>query len=740
MAPRAFGPYEVLARLAAGGAANIFLARQPGVAGFHKLVCLKALLPERSQDQEFVAMFLDEARLAARLNHPHCVKIFDLGRVRGTYFISMEFIFGETLWGLLSTVADLRVPLPSEAVAYVLAAAAEGLHHAHELTDPKGKPYNLVHRDVSPQNIMITYDGQVKVLDFGIAKAETGRQATATGIVKGKFSYMSPEQITGATIDRRSDVYSLGIVMFECLASRRLYRAETPEEIARMMLEKRPPRLKDVVPDIPAELDLICLKALARHPGNRYSTAKEMADALRRHLNSLRRDDHKAALVRLVEERFVDRIGARRRIYEQALAGKYEEAELLETLGARVVMDVDLFPEEGVDFGPDETLLEGNDFSGDEETYQPDLTPSALPLNHDPGQRVQVVAGPRKLEDDDEGATLDAASKLDPADPFENDETAGEGDFFETPDRTSMDVPTGDAENDGLTGDAGGSTSEGPAAPGSFEGEHSLGAGPTAPMAADAAEPGDQGTTEFSPKNAVVRQVTDFPAMAPERRAPSLLGGGPPAGFVGERTGEANTEEEIRVAAMLPQLDPVDAFGEAGMFALPAARLVPSKPNQPRPSEPAPDMVGKPVPSIRGPSLGPQGRKVSGVQPPLPRAALPQLVPAEGYSEVGSGPGRAAAAHEARSRDHALGLGQPVSVPHGNGGPRPSLSGFVSAPDSAPAPTPSIDLPRPEIRADAGTSPVGAKDSRYSLGVVIAALVFGMALGLLIGVALMVYL
>src|SRR6267142_5602565 len=190
MPPKKFGKYEVLARLATGGAANIFLARQPGAAGFHKLVCLKTLLPERVTDSDFVAMFLDEARLAARLNHPNCVQIYDLGRVRGSYYISMEYIFGETLWNLLATVTRLRTPLPASHVASILANVCDGLHHAHELKDSNGRPYNLVHRDVSPQNIMITFEGQTKVVDFGIAKAETGRAPTIAGIVKGKFSYM----------------------------------------------------------------------------------------------------------------------------------------------------------------------------------------------------------------------------------------------------------------------------------------------------------------------------------------------------------------------------------------------------------------------------------------------------------------------------------------------------------------------------------------------------------------------
>lgn len=346
MPPRSFGKYEVLARLATGGAASIFLARQPGAAGFTKLVALKTLLAERSQDEDFVAMFLDEARLAARLNHPNCVQIYDLGRVKGVYYISMEYIFGETLWNLLTTVTKLKTPLPPAHVAAIIASVCDGLHHAHELKDTQGRPYHLVHRDVSPQNVMITFEGQTKVVDFGIAKAETGRAPTIAGIVKGKFSYMSPEQITGSAVDRRSDIFSLGIVMFECLASRRLYRGDTPEEIAKLILEHRAPRLRDVVPDIPLPLDEICATALSRHASKRFQSAQQMADALRVYLDEVRHNQGASHLARLMVERFGGMIEERRQVYESALMPSYDEAALIKVLDARPVRELDLFPEE----------------------------------------------------------------------------------------------------------------------------------------------------------------------------------------------------------------------------------------------------------------------------------------------------------------------------------------------------------------------------------------------------------
>ncbi len=346
MARQSFGKYEVLARLATGGAASIFLARQPGAAGFQKLVVLKTLLPERASDQDFVRMFLDEARLAARLQHPNCVQIYDLGRVKDVYYISMEYIFGETLWNLLTTVTRLKTPLPPHHVAAIVANVCDGLHHAHELKDKVGKPLNLVHRDVSPQNVMVSFEGQTKVVDFGIAKAETDRPPTVAGIVKGKFSYMSPEQITGNPVDRRSDIYSLGIVMFECLASRRLYRGDTPEEIARLILEHRAPRLRDVVPEVPPALDEICARALARQPNRRFQTASAMAGAFREFLDSIRYTGGAPVISRLMTERFGEMVSLRRKAYEAALSGDYDESFLCDALGAKPVRNIDLFPEE----------------------------------------------------------------------------------------------------------------------------------------------------------------------------------------------------------------------------------------------------------------------------------------------------------------------------------------------------------------------------------------------------------
>lgn len=336
---RSFGDYEVLAKLATGGAASIFLARQPRPPG-PRLVVLKVLLPERAASPSYVDMFLDEGTIGSRLRHPNWVEVHDVGRIGGIGYIAMEYVLGETLWSYLVTVSRLRQPLPPTAVATIIVAAAEGLHHAHELTDDIGRPYHLIHRDISPQNLMITASGTTKLLDLGIVKADTGRSPTASGIVKGKFSYMSPEQIIGGSLDRRSDVYSLGIVLFECLASRRLYPGDNPEQIARMIHQQGPPRLRDVVPTASPVLDEICAKALARKPAERYQTARELGQALRRYLDDFPANLGQQALLRIVEERFGAVLTERKRACERALQG-VPEHELYQALGAQPIREID---------------------------------------------------------------------------------------------------------------------------------------------------------------------------------------------------------------------------------------------------------------------------------------------------------------------------------------------------------------------------------------------------------------
>jgi len=281
-----FGKYLLLKRLALGGMAEIWLAKQLGVQGFEKLVVVKKILEQFAGEKEFVSMFLDEARLAATLNHPHVVQIYDLGQEGVSFYIAMEFIAGHDLLSVLRKCKNAQLALPPALAARMLAGACDGLHYAHTRKDHRGNPINLVHRDVSPSNLLVTYDGGLKVVDFGIAKAESHSTKTEAGKLKGKFSYMSPEQIRAEPLDARSDVFALGIVLHEILVGRRLFKRDSELAIMQDILEGevRPP--SELRPDVPKALDEIVLKALQKDRKKRYASAQEMQLALEKYLAS----------------------------------------------------------------------------------------------------------------------------------------------------------------------------------------------------------------------------------------------------------------------------------------------------------------------------------------------------------------------------------------------------------------------------------------------------------------------
>ncbi|RMG10588.1 MAG: PEGA domain-containing protein, partial [Deltaproteobacteria bacterium] len=265
------GKYRLLKRLAMGGMAEILLARQKGAQGFEKLVVVKRILPHLAENPEFVTMFLDEARLAAQLNHPGIVQIFDLGHDGGSqYFIAMEYVHGENLRAVQRRLSKKQRHLPVEMVARIIARAAEALHYAHTKKDRKGKPLNIVHRDVSPQNILVSYEGQVKVVDFGIAKAASQMRETRTGVLKGKYAYMSPEQIEGMPLDGRSDEFALAVVAWELLTGQRLYHRDSEVQTLRAIGNEPPPPPRTLRPEIPEDLEAIVLKALAKERDDRF--------------------------------------------------------------------------------------------------------------------------------------------------------------------------------------------------------------------------------------------------------------------------------------------------------------------------------------------------------------------------------------------------------------------------------------------------------------------------------------
>lgn len=276
-----FGEYELLQKIATGGMAEIHLARVGGVEGFSRRVVVKRMLPQLAVREDFVNMFLDEARLAANLIHPNIVQVFNLGEVDGSYFMAMELIDGPHLGALFAHSLRQRRPLPIELCVYMVARAADGLDFAHNHIDPgTGKPLNVVHRDISPQNLLVSRHGDVKVTDFGVAKAETQKAKTRTGIIKGKVSYMSPEQCLGETVDRRTDVFALGVVLYELLTRRRLYREKSDLLVMQRITAEdvRPP--SEVNPGVDMELDEISLRALAKDADHRFPSAAELSETL----------------------------------------------------------------------------------------------------------------------------------------------------------------------------------------------------------------------------------------------------------------------------------------------------------------------------------------------------------------------------------------------------------------------------------------------------------------------------
>ena len=272
--------YTLVAKLGQGGMAEIYLAVHHGLSGFRKLVVIKRLLPHMAERHEFVEMFLDEARLAARLNHPHVVATTKIGTSGGHYFLAMDFIDGLPLNRVLVRAQDQSQRLAPEVVAKIVSDALAGLHYAHDAIDFDGTPLGVVHRDVSPHNLMVGYDGITKVLDFGIAKASLQEHATRTGLIKGKFAYIAPEQATGDDLDRRADIWSVGVVLWEALAGRRLFKGKTDVGTLQETLSKPIPSLLEIHTDIPRELAEICDRALQRDPDERYLTALAMKQAL----------------------------------------------------------------------------------------------------------------------------------------------------------------------------------------------------------------------------------------------------------------------------------------------------------------------------------------------------------------------------------------------------------------------------------------------------------------------------
>lgn len=277
-----FGRYRLERWLAQGGMANIFLATYTGPLGFEREVVLKVILPQYAHHGSFITMFLDEARLAARLNHPNIVQVHDLGEARGYHYIAMEYVDGTNLSRAMRMGRKQDRGFSTGLIHLIIGELLEALQYAHSRRDAEGRSLGLVHRDVTPQNVLISYDGQVKLTDFGVAKASINLHQTQSGTIKGKYTYMAPEQLRGKNVDGRADIFSVGVILHEMLTGKPLFKRGDPYEIMKAIMEEPVARPSEINKRSPAELDGVVLRMLARDPARRYPSPLAALEALDR--------------------------------------------------------------------------------------------------------------------------------------------------------------------------------------------------------------------------------------------------------------------------------------------------------------------------------------------------------------------------------------------------------------------------------------------------------------------------
>ncbi len=269
--------YRVIERIAAGGMAEVYRAESAGLEGFKKTVAIKRVLPHLSEKKQFIGMFLDEARLSAHLNHSNCVQVFDIGVGDNTYFIVMEYVDGSDLKALVELMGERQRRFPVASAIHICCRICEGLAYAHEARDERGRLLGVVHRDISPPNVLITRHGEVKVVDFGLAKANSQLEHSQPGIIKGKFGYLSPEAALGESVDLRTDIFAVGIILWELLAGRRLFMGDSDLATVRLVQAAKIPDVRKHNPDVNDELHQVLSKALARDPRDRYQAARDLA-------------------------------------------------------------------------------------------------------------------------------------------------------------------------------------------------------------------------------------------------------------------------------------------------------------------------------------------------------------------------------------------------------------------------------------------------------------------------------
>ena len=317
--------YKVLEKIASGGMAEVFRAESAGLEGFKKTVAIKRVLPHLSEKKQFIGMFLDEARVSAQLSHSNCVQVFDIGVGDNTYFIVMEYVDGADLKGLIENRKKSNTPFPVEEACLICVRICEGLSYAHELTDNNGESLHIVHRDMSPPNVLITRFGEVKIVDFGLAKANSQLEKSEPGIIKGKFSYLSPEAAQGLPVDGKTDIFAVGIILWELLAGRRLFMGETDLETVRMVQQAKVPSIRAINPKVSVELERVMMKALAGDPAARYQTARDFGRDLNNMLFHMGRAVSSFDIAQLVEPIRLEREDKKRR-------SKYDRGSIIGSL------------------------------------------------------------------------------------------------------------------------------------------------------------------------------------------------------------------------------------------------------------------------------------------------------------------------------------------------------------------------------------------------------------------------
>ena len=402
--PVPFGKYLLLDRISVGGMAEVFKAKSYGVEGFEKIIAIKRILPTMGEDRDFIKMFIDEAKIAGQLAHANICQIFELGRIDGSHFIAMEYIWGKDLLQIQNRVRKVKQQMPVPMACFAIAKVLEGLDYAHRKRDPLGRPLEIVHRDCSPQNVLVSYEGEVKVIDFGIAKATSRNSRTMAGVLKGKFGYMSPEQVRGLPLDRRSDIFAIGTMLYECLTGERLFQGETDFSTLEKVRNVDIQNPRSINPNIPEQVERVILKALAKDVDDRYQWCSEMLADLQQYLMSQDVVFTAKTLSTWLKEVFHGEIEKERQLLEQyKRVGRDGLIAGVPSAEAKVNI-VESLGEAGVPEG-DATMLGSPNFEDLESAVAakaaPEITPAAAAARARPPSQQQ----PRKKagDDDDDG-------------------------------------------------------------------------------------------------------------------------------------------------------------------------------------------------------------------------------------------------------------------------------------------------------------------------------------------------